>query len=173
MCHRTKGRVWAAIQVEGPDRPGQVIGEPVALKDVWLDIGVDTELAIQTAIFESIRNVNFDPALDQSNFKYLPDFMQEFYGKCIKNEEFDKFFMVIKCEAEGRLTKPLYDGAKRVTGLLLRERKDTTGNDLTGSTQTSAGYDLPSLIWAALSNGSTGRSGRLDLYMTESLSRST
>jgi len=77
-----KTRVWRAIQVTGPDGSETQGNIEVALKDVWLDKGSQTEKQNQKSIYAELEKIK------QEDLKWLDDDYQGRVKETLKNMPF-------------------------------------------------------------------------------------
>ncbi|KAF8882556.1 hypothetical protein BD779DRAFT_1674902 [Infundibulicybe gibba] len=86
-------RVWKAVELD--QEQTSVVGEPVVLKDIWLEEAAQTEKQIQDKIFSDIRS----------------------FADVLKKDKYKDYFLHILCDYQGETTKPLAPTASTKFGL--------------------------------------------------------
>ncbi len=133
-------RVWKAREISDFGGP-YVQKKSVALKDVWLDQGAQTELQIQGKIFKAIeRERDLYDAGEPSRLQAFSDFALLFDGvkKNLENGSFRKYFMTIDCDYVGQATKPMPARAVPTAGLFTRVEETTRTFTISGADRSRA-----------------------------------
>lgn len=106
-------RVWKAEEISGSGGPSLEKG-PVALKDVWLDQGAQTELEVQDKIFKAVwQEKELHDAGKPSRLNAFPELsaLHKVVKALLESGDFQKYFMTIECNHVGQTTKPVPAGA--------------------------------------------------------------
>ncbi|PPQ89009.1 hypothetical protein CVT25_005108 [Psilocybe cyanescens] len=107
------GRMARVYKVTKLDDKGEAIGEPLVLKDVWLDQSALTEREIQNAIFNDIEKFWQAPTeIEQMRT------LQEDHKQLVKDKGYRQYFLAIVLDHSGTTTTDYPAGAVIKKGLL-------------------------------------------------------
>jgi len=115
-----KTHVWKAVEVGGSS--WKEIGEEknggkhYALKDVWLDKGLDTEGDNLNKIFSALDKMNmtrWNGGVNTVDSQGL----EKIIGEVLRTKQYCQYFMGIECDIQGRNTKERVEGASPDGGI--------------------------------------------------------
>ncbi|KAF4581315.1 hypothetical protein EYR40_002903 [Pleurotus pulmonarius] len=112
-------RVWKVVEcnsngdVISPREPSRV------LKDVWLEDSALTESQIQSQIFEDLKKF----FVDKQDKRYLAfEKLQPSISDLEKDDTYQKYFIKIVTDYEGKRTKPLFAKSQRMRSLFTNNK---------------------------------------------------
>ncbi|KAH9476734.1 hypothetical protein JR316_0010649 [Psilocybe cubensis] len=107
-------RVYKVVEVR---ESGEAFGDPLVLKDVWLDSSAKTEKEIQNAIFTDIEQFwdSPDEPLELKSFK-------EAHRKIVGNGSYKQYFLQIVLDYSGQKTKVRVEIGTEVRGFFDAEQ---------------------------------------------------
>ncbi|PPQ75003.1 hypothetical protein CVT25_005806 [Psilocybe cyanescens] len=107
------GRMARVYKVNKLDDKGEAVGEPLVLKDVWLEQSALTEREIQNAIFNDIEKFWQAPTEREQMRK-----LQDNHKQLVKDKGYRHYFLGILSDHAGTTTTDYPAGAVIKTGLL-------------------------------------------------------
>ncbi|KAH9476609.1 hypothetical protein JR316_0010522 [Psilocybe cubensis] len=118
-------RVYKVVEVR---ESGEAFGDPLVLKDVWLDSSAKTEKEIQNAIFTDIEQFwdSPDEPLELKSFK-------EAHKKLVRDGSYKQYFLQIVLDYSGQKTKVRVEIGTEVRGFFDAEQDLALDAPVTGT----------------------------------------
>ncbi|KAH9476740.1 hypothetical protein JR316_0010655 [Psilocybe cubensis] len=108
------GRMARVYKVVEVSESGEVLGDPLVLKDVWLDSSAETEKQIQEAIFDDIERF-WNSTDEPTELKMI----KEAHKQIVDDGSYKKYFLQIVLDHIGRETKMTAEGGIATQRLLV------------------------------------------------------
>ncbi|KAH9474522.1 hypothetical protein JR316_0012983 [Psilocybe cubensis] len=105
-------RVWT-VERYNPTTGNVIPGDLQVLKDVWIDHTAQTERQIQEAMFEAINKFGDDKPPEHPDLKMIWEMRREL----IRSRDYQRLFLTIEDDYDGRQSKVIAPGSRRIWGL--------------------------------------------------------
>ncbi|KAA1476268.1 hypothetical protein DENSPDRAFT_827146 [Dentipellis sp. KUC8613] len=116
-------RVFEVIEVRSFEDLTVIGKKNQILKDVWLDANARTERQIQSEIFKELDKLAGDlcveGAAEPPHFFGLETKDKILILDALRDRKYRQHFLTIECDEQGRLSKPMPEGAVPVAGLFI------------------------------------------------------